>query len=266
MIKIVGIILVRNEDRFIAQVIKNITAFCDQILLVDHGSTDGTVAILEHLQEQDAGKISLHHIKDAKESHDLLRPFIGTDTWIFAVDGDELYDTSRLLSFRKRMIAGDFKDYWMVMGNVLHCDELDTFASTAFGYFSPPSRSITKLYNFAAIEAWEGDSPERLHGGTPHFRDGFNGEKKRSLQYEYSWDKAPFRCLHLCFIPRSSKNSSAMRKNIMETLAPSSMSRLLLLAQKNYYKIFHKNEFSRWKKDHYARGDRQRIDARPFLG
>ena len=265
MTKIVGIILVRNEDRFVEQVVKNVTGFCDHILLVDHDSSDNTVSILQRLQRQYPEKFSLHRITAPRESQELLKPLIGTKTWVFAIDGDELYDPVRLVTFRQRLMAGQFDDYWMIVGNALHCDQLDLAAGTASGYATPPSRSITKLYNFSAITAWDGNTPERLHGGTPHFRNGFYEQKKRLLQHEYSWADAPLRCLHLCFIPRSSKNSSAIRQNIMETLGRGKIYRCYQQVEVFLRNIFQQPERSPWKQKHYARGERQRVDAKPFF-
>ena len=43
--QIVGVVLVRNEDLRVGQAVKNVAAFCDRIILADHGSSDGTPAI-----------------------------------------------------------------------------------------------------------------------------------------------------------------------------------------------------------------------------
>ena len=40
--QIVGIVLVRNEDVFVEQAIRNVAAFCDRIHALDHVSTDRT--------------------------------------------------------------------------------------------------------------------------------------------------------------------------------------------------------------------------------
>lgn len=266
MTQIVGIVLVRNEDRFVEQAINNIINFCDEVLLVDHSSHDQTLSILQSLEKKYPQKISLHQVEDPSESQELLRSYIGTATWVFGVDGDEVYDPERLMVFRQRLMLGEFNDYWMVVGNVLHVDELDLNANKASGYMAPPSRSITKLYHFAAIEAWEGKTPERLHGGIPHFREGFDAQKKRSLQHETSWEEASFRCLHLCFIPRSSLMTSSMRLNIMETLAGGKLRRCWIVLRSFLRKIFHISECSTWKKDHYARGERQTVDVSSFFG
>jgi hypothetical protein len=41
-VRVVGIVLVRNEDMFVERAIRNVAAFCDRIHAVDHVSTDST--------------------------------------------------------------------------------------------------------------------------------------------------------------------------------------------------------------------------------
>jgi len=190
--QIVGIVLVRNEDRFVRRSVTNILGFCDRILLVDNGSRDETPRILKELAAADPERISFHAVRHPRESHDLLKPYAGTPSWIFAVDGDEIYDPEGLTRFRPRLLAGEFDSHWMILGNVHHCDALEPGMGFAEGYTTPPGRSITKLYNFAAIRSWNGDTPEQLHGGEPEFLAGFDGQMKRSLQNEYPWEDSRY--------------------------------------------------------------------------
>jgi len=256
---IVGIFLVRNEERFVERAVSNVLDFCDQLLLVDHESSDRTVSILKQLQHSYPEKISLHQIQHPSESQDLLQPFIGTPTWIFGVDGDELYDSERLVTFRQRILAGEFDEYWMVLGNVLHVDDLNKAANQASGYLAPPSRSITKLYNFIAIDAWPGKTLERLHGGQPQFKFGFHEQKKRLLQHECSWEESPLRCLHLCFLKRSSVETGTERSNIMEIYNQSFLSWI----KKKFRFLFPKPVS--WKQQYYQRGSHQTVDTAPFF-
>ena len=52
MTQIVGSVLVRNEDVFVEQSIRNVVAFCDRIHAVDHVSTDRTWEILRSLAQE----------------------------------------------------------------------------------------------------------------------------------------------------------------------------------------------------------------------
>ena len=152
----------------------------------------------------------------------------------------------------------------MILGNVIHCDELDVAAGTAKGFASPPSRSMVKLYNFAAIESWDGDTPERLHGGVIRFREGFHEGLKWELNKVYSWDESPLRCLHMCFLRRSSvdpENVKTVRESIIETFYGGWTNRIRRLLRR----IAGLPESSDSKRERYARGERVTVPAGPFF-
>jgi hypothetical protein len=231
------------------------------MLLVDHDSTDGTREVLCGMAAGAPANTSFHAVSHPRESHDLLKPFVGTPSWIFAVDGDEIYDPAGLAALRLRLLGGEFDRHWMILGNVLHCDRLDPDAGVASGFAAPPSRSITKLYNFSAIHSWDGDTPERLHGGTPVFRAGFSGQDKRRLELEYTWDESPLRCLHVCFMSRSTHDQGIQsRENIMETYCGGWTNSLKRWGRR----ILGRQETSDWKRQRYARGSRVEVSTHPF--
>src|SRR5207247_5010585 len=90
--RIVGITLVRDEDLFVEQAVRNVLDFCDQALLVDHRSRDRTGEILAALAAEHPDRVGLHTVDDPSASHDLIAPLAGEDGWVFGVDGAELYD------------------------------------------------------------------------------------------------------------------------------------------------------------------------------
>ena len=261
--KIVGIVLVRNEDLFVGQAVKNIAAFCDSLILCDHGSTDGTAEILDGLARS-LPHAAVHRVDHPSRSHDLLKAFAGTRTWVFGVDGDELYDPRRLQGFRARLLAGEFDHVWRMKGNVVHCTALAPDRSTATGHLAPPSRSITKLYNFGAIVSWDGDTVERLHGGTIRFQPGFDDGMKKNIQEESGWNESPLRCLHTCFLPRSTRDATGaglnVRENIMEIYRSGIGGALRRFANRLL-----RRQDTRWKEDYYRRGPSETVDARPFF-
>lgn len=254
--RIVAVVLVRNEDRFLAQALENISDFCDEFLLFDHGSTDQTPAIFKRFAT--AGKpVKIQNISHPSLSHEELKPFANSPSWVFGVDGDEIYDPAGLARLRPRILGGEFDSHWMVMGHSLH---VTNFAKgKASGYMAPPSRSITKLYNFSAISAWPGRSMERLHGGSPVFHQGFDANKKRLLFEESSWNDSHFRCLHMCFCPRSSleKSDGSPRKNIDEIYNRGGFFQRMLSQ-------FLKRK-SDWKQERYRRGKLTEVDSAPFF-
>src|SRR5581483_3100872 len=147
-------------------------------------------------------------ITHAARSHDLVLPYVGTDTWVISADGDELFDPAGLRRLRDELAAGTYDAYFRLFPAMLHCVELDEDAMTATGYLSPPARSGPKLFNFAALESWDRVYRERLHEGEPLFRDGWHWESKLVLGDEHEWDENPFRCLHACFLRRSSHDAA----------------------------------------------------------
>jgi glycosyltransferase involved in cell wall biosynthesis len=219
--QIIGILLVRNEDLHVERAIRNVIDFCDRLIAVENDSRDGTKAILEKLKSEFSEKIELYHVGYPGISHDLIKGYAGTDTWIFGVDGDEIYDPDGLARMRVRLKEGEFDREWCLFGNVLNVRKLDAVGCSAEGHLAPPCRSMTKLYNFHAISAWEGPCHERLHGGRVIYREGFHEKLRRNLHEEVSWEESDFRCLHLCFLRRSSVEADASkpRKNIMDRYA-----------------------------------------------
>ena len=260
--QIVGIILVRNEDVQLHRVIKNILDFCDVLIIADHQSTDSTPQIIQKLVSE-SPKIQATTISHPRESHELIKKFAGTDRWIFGVDGDEIYDPVGLSRMRKRIFEGRYDDSWMILANVLNCDRIDPNSNIASGWLAPPCRSITKLYNFAHIRSWNGDTPERLHGGYIEFQPTRNADARFNLHEQESWDDSPLRCLHACFTPRSHLDGSRtiIRENIMDIHAASLLARL-----HRWWKMLRGLPLeSAWKKSRYRRGPRVTVDVAPFF-
>jgi hypothetical protein len=251
---------VRNEDVFVEQAIRNVAAFCDRIHAVDHVSTDRTWEILRGLAEE-LDHLDVRRVRHAGESHRVVEPYAATDTWVFGVDGDELYDHERLTGFRAELLDGAFRNVFKVASNVLNCVELD--GGRASGYLSPPSRSITKLYNFAALESWHGDGAERLHGGTPVFRAGYDERAVDNIGERLSWEETPLRCLHMCFLRRSSADAGPTTRPILEetTMHDRSWRGTVKRALRRH----RAPDVSDWKREKYTRGDVITVDAAPFL-
>ena len=272
MTQIVGSVLVRNEDRFVEQSIRNVAAFCDRIHAVDHVSSDRTWAILRSLATE-LDHLDIHRAQNSALAHRLLEPYAGTATWVIGVDGDELYDPDGLARFRGDLLAGAHADVFRLKAHVLNCDELDDDGRTASGWLAPPSRPITKFFNFGAVESWQG-IPEPLQGGEAVFRNGFHWEARRDLADGTTWESDPLRCLHLCFLQRSSLDPDDVGGG-RRSLAESGEFDLGLLGRLK--RFVHRSkpgphilELERqgknWKQEWYARGDRITVDAGPFLG
>ena len=202
MTRIIGIILVRNDDLYIGPAIRNIGAFCDEILAFDHRSTDKTWSILKSEAIRNP-RIRLQRIQRIEETQTPLEAYFGTPTWVFGVDGDEVYDPVGLRLVREWILAGKWDHHFHIYGNVLNCVRLDMKSMKAWGHLSPPAHSMSKLYNFAHLKRWEW-SGQRLHG-TIVFQPGFDEVNAQwTLYREYDWEESPFRCLHMALMRRSS--------------------------------------------------------------
>ena len=46
------------------------------------------------------------------DSHALVEGYAGTDTWVFGVDGDELYDPAGLTAFRAQLLDGAHREWF----------------------------------------------------------------------------------------------------------------------------------------------------------
>ena len=258
MTQIIGSVLVRNEDRFLERAIRNIASFCDRIHAVDHTSTDGTWEILRSLAGE-LDQLEVHRSRHSALAHQLLARYAGTDAWVLGVDGDELYDPAGLTRLREQLLEGAHADVFRLKAHVLNCDELD--GEHASGWLAPPSRPITKLFNFGAVESWP-ESADPLQAGDPVFKPGQHWESRRDLADSTTWDDDPLRCLHLCFVRRSTAESGGTRSNLDESGA---YDRTAFGALKRVLRR-RRGRSGNWKRDWYARGEHVTVDARPFLG
>jgi glycosyltransferase involved in cell wall biosynthesis len=77
--------IVKNEEAFLPQCLESIKAFVDEIIIVDTGSTDGTVAIAESF----GAKIYHHPWENDFSKHRNQSLSYATGDWILQIDADE---------------------------------------------------------------------------------------------------------------------------------------------------------------------------------
>jgi hypothetical protein len=271
-LRVIGIVLVHDEDVFLERAIRNVADFCDRIHAVDHVSRDRTPEILRGLAAE-LDHLDVRRARHAAASHRVLEQYAGTRTWVIGVDGDELFDPGALARLRSELEAGALAEFFMVKAHVLNCDELDEEAGIARGWMAPPSRPVTKLFNLAAVDAWTGCA-ERLHGGDPVFRPGFGWKPWGDIAARESWETDPLRCVHTCFLRRSSLEGDeevGHRRNLDETRAfrrgwLGRADRALRPPRLSPGAAKVAEKGTTWKWDWYTRGDRVEVDASPFLG
>lgn len=249
--------MVRDEDRFVDQAVRNALDACDEFILVDHRSRDATPEILAAIRHDFPDKVSLHRVDRAGEANVFLRPFVGEPVWVLGVDGDDLYEPDRLLRLRELLLHGEFDSFLSVKGNTLHCTSFDAAAGVASGYLAPPARTITKLQNLGAVESWTGTAIEHFYGGDRRLKPEFEHKPVRVLGDELSWAESPFRCLHVCFLPRSSRQPSLVaRRSVIESLGYRRLERL----RETVVTKLGRPPQSPWKLEKYRQGDVVTVD------
>jgi hypothetical protein len=262
-VKVVGIMLVHNEDEFVEQALRNLAPFCDRLHVADHMSADGTWdAIARVASEFD--HVEPVRLRSTGESHALVERYAGTDTWVFGVDGDELYDPAGLARFREELEEGRHRGWFSIKANALNVTELDSGRATATGYLAPPSRSVTKLFNFAAIDSWTQCHRQYMHDGEIAFRPGYDRESIELLGERCAWEESALRCLHVCFLRRSSLDpSDAEGHGRLSPIELGGKRRSWLTSIVD--RLRWSAPASPWKDDKYRRGDLVTKDASPFF-
>ena len=263
--QVVAVVLLRNEDVFVERVLRNIAGFCDRVHVADHMSNDGTWDIVSSVARE-LDHVDAVRISHAARSHDLVLPYVGSDTWVFSPDGDELFDPARLTAFRSELESGRYQGYFRITPAMLHCVALDEDGLRADGHLTPPARASTRLFNFAALESWDGVTRERVHDGHPVYLDGWDWQAVYDMGGEVGFDASPFRCLHACFLRRSSRDSSTdgpARLNISETNSyrRDALGRLAGAVRR----VRRGRRRTSWKDERYRRGPVVTVDAAPFL-
>lgn len=210
MNKIVGICLFKNEDIYAKRVVSNIIDFCDELIIIDNESTDDTLEIVRDNFSRNF-KVKIIRCSNHAQTGKYTYEFFNTKTFLFAVDGDEIYDPVGLERIRKNIKDGAYDSSWKISGNSFHIEEwTDDWIS---GFTCPPNKHVVKLYNFNVIDNWI--QGERLHGSGhspyPSYIESqidvkFCNEKGQPQNQIIPWGFSNLRCLHTCFMPRSSKD------------------------------------------------------------
>jgi cellulose synthase/poly-beta-1,6-N-acetylglucosamine synthase-like glycosyltransferase len=265
-IRIVASVLIKNEDLYIERVIRNIIDFSDEIIITDHQSMDRTFEVCRALAGE-FPKIVLRRIQHLGESAEAIAPYHGTNSWLFAVDGDEIFDPTRLKQMRARLLNGEFSQDWNIFANTLHCERIDLQNKKAWGYLAPPARAGARLFNFSMIEDWQ-DHGERLLGDKITFKKGYHAGLRRYLHQEQDWENSHFRYVHMSFLPRSSLDKTRLlqtRLNADEVSRIDNQKNLI-----NKMVIAFKVRFAQvmkrdWKNQKYRRGPVVEKDVSVFF-
>lgn len=186
--------MVKDENIFIQKSIQCISDFVDELLVIDNGSIDDTAQIA-----QQCGACVFNE-PDLTKTHNFITPYIGhKDTWVFGVDGDELFDPGGLKKLRVDIDSGMYDGAYQVQGHYLHAEEIKN--GTVTGNMGPPCHTPTKLYNMGNVISWDTDGHHILFLSRPFTH---RGAKARACPDD-SWESSPLRCVHTRFLKRSTK-------------------------------------------------------------
>jgi hypothetical protein len=262
-VQLAAVVLLHDEDVFAERVIRNLANVCDRVHVADHASTDRTWKVVTDLAHE-LDNVDATRVAHAARSHDLVLPYVGTDTWVLSADGDELFDPGGLRATRGELEAGRYNRHFRLVPAMLHCVELDETARTATGYLAPPARSGPKLFNFSVLRSWDGVHRERLHEGNPVFLDGWSWESVLNVGEQTRWEETRFRCLHACFLRRSSRES-AEGEHVRLNIAESNTYRRDLVGRIRRALAGQGLTDTSWKLEKYRQGPLVTKDASPFL-
>ncbi len=163
--KISATIITLNEEKRIADVIKNVQKVCDEVIVVDSLSSDKTVEIAESLG---AKVIAQKYLGDGGQKA-FCEQFC-TYNWILSIDADEILDEDALAIF----------------------DTLDLENSPYEGYSFRRKSFIGKKF----IKQWYPDSVVRLYDKR---KCGYNTEGEHGAVQTKNYKKLDVHMLHYSF-------------------------------------------------------------------
>ena len=164
-------------------------------------SEDRTPEILRSLARE-FDHVVVERSTNAGISHRQLQPYVGTDTWVLGVDGDELFDPAGLERLRNDLDAGAYADAFRVRARPPATSSISRLGLRAVSLLHRAGLSRSSTTSLL-LNPGRG-APERLLGMDPEFRLGFHRESRVFLFDTTDWNDDPLRLLHVCFLRRSS--------------------------------------------------------------
>ena len=271
--KIVGICLCKDEEHFVAWSICNILDFCDRIIVMDNFSSDRTREIVTAIAKKHP-HVDILDVDSPNDTHKYIQEYMGSATWVFGVDGDEIYDPVGLKELRAQILSGELDNFWQIDGHMLHVVAIDEEKVTATGFTQPAAPAWTKLINLASIESWNPRKTERLHRPTTIvFKAGYSQSSILELWKVKSWDQSVLRCLHLCFFPRTASERRRNTRTKMPLLTGRPNPMEVLRSSYRLYRLIERirvllNKQRAYRGDykhrHYVKGEMKEFDVSTF--
>ena len=107
--------IVKNEQSNIGILLDQVCPILEQVVIVDTGSTDGTLEILQQKTEQ-YGNLEIHHFEWVKDFA-AARNFAfskGNQEFLLFLDGDDQIDPGELLKFKNNFLPNPEVDCWIL--------------------------------------------------------------------------------------------------------------------------------------------------------
>jgi tetratricopeptide (TPR) repeat protein len=114
-----AVLIVRNEARHLAQCMESVQPVCDEIVVVDTGSTDDTVSIAKNMGAV-VGVFEWCDDFSAARNHALS---LATSTWCLWIDADERLEPASYGAFLSAIVRPHFGGYTIPIINFLNQDE-----------------------------------------------------------------------------------------------------------------------------------------------
>lgn len=252
----------KNEQNFVTWALMNVVKFCDKILVIDNMSEDRTKDIVDSIATQH-DHIEVIQVKHGHKTHRYIEEYVNSSTWVLKVDGDEIFDPVGLKTFRKRLLEGEFDQYWSIQAYSTHVLGVNFENSTAFGFVPPDAAAGLFMVNMNSMIKWKARNKERLHGHKNIvFKSGFSKEQVYCFWKNKSWKDSEFKVLHLCFLPRTSAEYNLTQDAQLENR----LNFIDLRLDRRIRRYLSKKYSSKpsWSVRNYARGEIKTLDISNF--
>jgi glycosyltransferase involved in cell wall biosynthesis len=144
--KITAIILAKNESSMIEGCLNGLN-WCDEIIVVDNGSTDDTV---EKAEQLGARVISFSHSSFARKRNEALKH--AKNDWVFYIDADERITPTFAKEVMVHLETGKAK--------VLEMDRENYCYGFEFKFGGWQEDKVTRIFHKSALREWTGQIHE----------------------------------------------------------------------------------------------------------